>query len=127
MSGVEFEFERGGEIYTVYGEAGWEGEEPPIEAPDPDCPKCHGEGVVKVGYDPPDEWNETGEDVYDGCDCIRDVPGSGRAGWPTLDVTEIEGPDGEWLSEDEVKAFIGKVGLKALAEAADEALCACQG
>lgn len=125
MNHVEFEHE--GEIYTVHGVVGWEGEVPPIEAPDPACLKCHGEGVVKVGYEPPDEFNATGEDIYDGCDCARDVPGSGRAGWPTINVTEIEGPDGEWLGEDEVIVFVAKVGRKALAEAASEYLDACQG
>jgi hypothetical protein len=124
---VEFEFEREGEIYTIHGVFEWVGERPPIEAPNPDCPKCHGEGAVKVGWEPPDEFNATGEDIYDGCDCAHDVPGSGRPGWPTINVTDIEAPDGEWLSEDDVIVFVAKVGRKALAEAADEALCACQG
>jgi len=127
QSQISFSFEHEGETYVVYGIAGWEGFVEPQQAPDPDCPKCHGEGVEKIGYEPPDEWNETGEDIYDGCDCWRDVPGTGRAGYPTFEAEEIEGPDGEYLTDEQVVEFVAAVGVKALALAADEMVDACQG
>ena len=127
MSQVEFEFEHNGDTYVVHGAAGWEGFVEPQIVPDPGCPKCHGEGVVKVGYEPPDEWNATGEDIYDGCDCEKEVPGSGRPGYPTFEAEEIEGPDEEYLADEEVVEFVAEAGAKALALAADDYLSACQG
>jgi len=125
MSQIEFTFEHDGDFYVVYGTVGWEGFVEPRIVPDPACPKCHGEGVVKVGYEPPDEFNATGEGIYDGCDCEKEVPGSGRPGYPTFEPDEIEGPDGERMTEEQVVEFVAEVGAKALATEADEAACAC--
>lgn len=127
MSAIQFEVRSGGEIFIVHGDAGWEGFVEPSFAPDPDCPHCHGEGAVLAGYEPPDEFN-AGRDIYDPCDCEKEVPGSGADGHPTFDLEGIEGPDGGWLDDRQIDGLIKAIGGPAhLAEMASEAHDACQG
>lgn len=127
MSYIEFEVTHEGEIFTVCGDVDWKGFVEPIVAPDPDCPQCAGRGSIRVGHEPPDEFNDEGEDIYDGCDCGKEVPGSGSTGHPTLEVQEVQGPDGEPLSVRDEAIFVVGVGGDTLAQRASEALDACQG
>jgi hypothetical protein len=127
MSNIEFEITHEGKSYEISGQCGWEGDVEPQQAPDPDCPRCKGEGTYLVGVEPPDEWNDEPEEVYDGCDCWKDVPGTGAVGHPTFEIDYVIGPNGDELTADEVKAFVAAFGHRKLADEAIEYAAACQG
>lgn len=121
---IEFEVTHGGRTFEVHGNSEWVGETPPSYGPDPTCTKCHGEGQVKIGYDPPDEFNATGQDVYDACDCSIEVD-PGQKGHPDLTSVALIDDTGNVLTAREVTQFVTEFGYNNLATAAHEALIAC--
>ena len=123
---VEFEILYKGQGYEVSGQVGWEGGVEPQQAPDPECRWCHGEGIYLVGTEPPDEWNDAPEEIYERCDCWRDVPGTGSPGHATFAVEWIVGPNGDELTDEEIAAFVEAFGASKLAEEALEYAAACQ-
>lgn len=101
----------------------------PQTAPDPSCEKCHGSGVVVTVVEPPDEFNDSANELYGECDCGVDVPPENVDAAPTLEVDAVypEGSDTP-LSAAETISFVNRVGGRArLAELADEELSARAG
>lgn len=128
MSNVEFTFEPN---YTVVGTLTVEEFHEPDVRPRIDCQHCKGTGLVVTGVNPPDEFNDTPEDVCDACDCIAEVPGTGSGGRLVLAVEEVlccdEGDFERPLTPEECERFIVRVGRDRLAELANDAMMASEG
>lgn len=133
---VTFEVEYDGSTFEVEGVSDWRGFVEPVMGPQPNCTACHGTGIVSEGYEPPDEFNATGETIYGPCDCSGTFEvHSGEPGEPVLVVESVQcldesrdlGDSDGYLSEPEMAGFIEAAGKRLLAERAHDAACACQG